>query len=101
MVRRIKGRAQQVIHGRINDSEIFCRPGLEDFDACQENAGIADQIAARLEHQFQSATTDAAQDFAHVRTRIRRDFFVVADAEAATKVEMADRDAFGRQCVDQ
>jgi len=58
-------------------------------------------IAARLEHQGQRAAGDALAHRGDVVAGQRRGFVLVAHAEAAAEVEVADRDAALGEAVDQ
>jgi hypothetical protein len=91
----VERRAHQVVHGGVDDGEILGFALFQVFDASQQQAGVADQSAARFEDHLQAATGQLVEQ----RRQVGGDGWlhllgVVLDTEAATEVEVVNVDAF-------
>ena len=75
---------------------------LEELDAGEQQAGIADQAATRFEDDLEAAPGQLVEQRVQVGSNGRLHLVVlVLDTEAATEVEVVNGDAFGGQLVDQ
>ena len=97
----IEGRAHQVVHGGIDDDEVFVAVLFDEFHTGQQCARIADQAAAGFQNQFQAA---AAQEFLHgcgIGGQIGCFFVLIDDADAAAQVDVLQTDSVCGQLVDE
>ena len=102
MPRVVERGTQQIVHRGVDDREALRGARLQELDAREQHAGVADQPPARLEQQPLAAP---AEELAHHRARSRRSgtgvLVAVANAEAAAQVDVRQRDAVGAQPVDE
>ena len=97
----VQGRPQQVVHARVHQREVVLWRGLEVLHSGQHQARIGGNGAAGLEHQAQLAVTDLPADRGDIVRYRRWCLVLVGDAEATPQIEVADRDAFCRELVNQ
>ena len=74
---------------------------FDEFDARQQRACIADQTAAGLENQFQTACTHQFLNFFGIRAQIRHIFVLVNNTDTAAQVQVFQHNTFICQLVDQ
>ena len=86
---------------RVDHGEVALGAMLEIFHARKQHAGIADQRASRLQQDVLAPSTQRVQQCGDVAIRRRRLLVLIADAQAATEIEMLELDAFGGEPVDQ
>ena len=98
--RFVKRRAHQVVHRRVDDGETLAIAGLEELDAGQQQAGVADQAAAGFEYHFEAAAGQLVEQRVQVGSHSRLHLVVlVLDAETAAEVKVVNPDAFRGQLV--
>ena len=96
----VERRPLEIVHRRIDDGEILALARFQEFDAGQQQAGVADQAAAGFEHDLEAASNQPVEQ----RGQIGSDRWLylvvlVLDAEAAAEVDVADADACRGQLV--
>jgi len=99
--RLVQRRTDQVVHRCIDDGEILVRGVLEILHAGQQQAGVGDDGAARLEHQRQATAFDALAHGLDVVTGQRWLFVAIAHPETAAQVQVTDLDAARGEPIDQ
>ncbi len=97
----VERRTQQIVHRRVDDREIARRAGLQVRDARQQHARIADEAAARLEQQPLAPAVEQRAHHRGVVVDADRRLVAIADAEAAAEVDVVQRDALGRERIDE
>ena len=97
----VQGRADQVVHRRVDDGEILVLGVLEVLHAGQQHAGVGHDVPARFEDQGQIAVAQALAHGLDVVAGQGRDFIAVAHAEAAAQVQVIEQDAAIAETVDQ
>ena len=73
---------------------------LEVFDPCEEEAGVADDGAARLEEERDAEAGEPLREMAAIGPKFEGILVALADAEAAAQVHVFERNAFGAERVD-
>ena len=91
----------EIVHRGVDDGEVLRVAALEILHPREQQAGVAYQVAARLENQPLRAIVQARQQGFDVGARRRRCFVAVADAQTATHVDVLERDAVPRQGIHQ
>lgn len=99
--RLIQRRADQVVHRRVDDGEVFMFGVLEVLDLRQQHAGIGDDETARLEHQRQVTSVQALAHSLDVVGSQWRLFIAIAHAQTTTEIDVAQVNAAVAQTVDQ
>ena len=74
---------------------------FDELNSRQQRACIADQTAAWLKNQFQTACTHQFLNFFGIRAQIRHIFILVNNADTAAQVQVFQHNAFVCQLVDQ
>ena len=99
----VERRPDQVVHRRVDDQEVLRVAFLHEDHFRDEDAGIADDQPARLEHHLQAELGDVlAHDFGIGIGQGRRAVVdAVGDAEATAEIDMVDGVAVGAQRADQ
>ena len=98
----VKCRAHQVIHCRINDGKTLAFAGLEEFDAGQQQAGIANQPTAGFQHHLEAAPGQLVEQGSQIGShRWLSLVILVTNSQAAPEVEVVDFDTFHGQLVNQ
>ena len=89
----------QVVHRGVDDDEILGVAMLHIDHAGDEDAGVADDHPARLEHQRAAEIMRHPLDHRGIGRRRRRRFavHVIGNAEAAAEIDMRDGVAVGAQ----
>ena len=98
---RVKGlvhrRSRQVVHGGIDDAEVLLLAGLEVQHLGHADARIADQRAARFDHELavaEAARVELARTACcHSASAAGGCVAVVVDAQAAAEVDVVQRNA--------
>src|SRR5690242_9934857 len=90
MMRVVKCRANEVVHGGVDDHKVLGLAVLYEQNTRHQNSGIADQETAGLEDQ---STIEVAGRLLHdlgIGLRMRRRLIVVpvGNAEAAAEIDM-------------
>ena len=98
-MRLVQRRADQIVHRSIDDDEILGVAVLHIDHARHQDAGIADDHPARLEHQRAAEIVRHPLDHRGIggRQRRRRAVRVIGDAEPAAEIDMRDGVAVGAQ----
>ena len=98
-MRLVQRRADQVVHRRVDDDEVLGVARLHIDHAGDQDAGIADDHPARLEHQRAAEIMRDALDHRGIGVGRRRRFavHVIGNAEAAAEIDMRDGVAVGAQ----
>ena len=98
-MRLVQRRADQIVHRGVDDDEILGIAALHIDHACDQDAGIADDHPARLEHQRAAEIVRHALDHRGIGGRRRRRFavHVIGNAEPAAEIDMRDGVAVGAQ----
>ena len=95
----VQRRADQIVHRGIDDDEILGVARLHIDHARDEDAGIADDHPARLEHQRAAEIMRHPLDHRGIGGRHRRRLavHVIGNAEPAAEIDMRDGVAVGAQ----
>src|SRR5579875_3338266 len=80
--------AQEIVHRSVDDHEALGGGGLAVDDARDEHAGVADEGAARLEHERERQPREPGPERGRVSLRCGGRLLVVGDAHAAAQVEV-------------
>ena len=98
-MRFVQRRPDQIVHRGIDDDEILGLAMLHIDHAGNQDAGVADDQTARLEHQRTAEIMRDALDHGCIGVRRRRRLavHVIGNAEAAAEIDMRDRMAVGAQ----
>ena len=91
MKRLVHGWAGQVIHGRVDDAKVFLLAGFEVKHFGQAHASVADQRAARFNHQLFIAKTlyvDLLKQLLPQHVGLWWGVVVVVDAQATAKINV-------------
>src|SRR5579884_2383638 len=80
--------AQEIVHRAVDDHEALGGGGLAVDDARDEDARVADERAARLEHERERQPSQPGPERGGIGFRRGRGFLVVGDAHAAAEVEV-------------
>ena len=99
MMRLIQGRAQQIVHRRIDDDEPLVVAVLKVDHAGQKRAIIGDNRPSRLESELEPAIGEDAADQRAIGGEISGRAGLVIDSDAAAKVECRHRQPFAAQGV--
>src|SRR5690554_4297251 len=86
----VQCRADQVVHGRIDNGEVAMLGALQKLDPGQQYAGVGGNGAARLHDQFQLPITQPLGQRLDVIRWLRGLFLIVGHSQAAPHVQMAD-----------
>ena len=101
MERIVQRRTNQIVHGGVLDDVVLAARLLIVQDAADQQAGVADDEAARLQHQPALRLLHDRHDHLGEGGGRLRLLFAVVDAEAAAHVQHADRMALRPQLFDQ
>ncbi len=99
MIRLIQGRAQQIVHRRIDDDETLVVTVFQVDHAGQKRAIIGDNRPSRLESELEPAIGEDAADQRAIGGEISGRAGLVIDSDAAAKVECRHRQPFAAQGV--
>ena len=88
---RIQARADQVVHGAVDDGEVLVFGGLEEQHLGDKDAGVSGNGPARFDVHRQVAG-DVLEQGLHVIDRRRWRFLVVGDAQATAQIQMVNFD---------
>ena len=94
MKRLVHRWAGQVVHGSINDAKVFLLAGFEVQHLSYAHTGIADQRAARLNHQFfacKAMGINFGQQLLPQGIGFGRHVAFVVNAQASTKIDVCNR----------
>ena len=91
VVRVVERRADEIVHPGIDDDEGLGLAALHVEHARDQDAGIADDEAARLEDQPAAEPARRALDHGRIGVRVGRRLVVLAvgNAEAAAEIDVA------------
>ena len=84
----VERRTCEVIHGSIDDGEIFHLTRFEIFDAREQHARIANQATTWFEQNLQFAILELLQQGLQVVFDRWSRFVLIADAEATTEINV-------------
>ena len=101
MVGVVEAGTQEVVHPGVGDDKVLLAALLAVDDAGQEDPGGAGYIAAHLAQDLRPRRLERRADGVHELLRGRGLLVLVADAEAAADVEVADVEAAGLELVDE
>ncbi len=103
MVRVVERRADEIVHGGIDDGEGTLGAHLHVDDAGDENAGVTDNHTTGFEIELCTEIANRLFDDARIFVRMRRHVVatLVGHAEAAAEVDVIDGVAIGAQRADQ
>ena len=90
MVGAVQGRPDQIVHGGIHDQEGLVGIRLLVENLRQEDPGVADDRAARLEDQHAFEVLEERRDRLRKILGLRRDFILIGDPEPPADVQIAD-----------
>ena len=94
--------ADEIVHGRVDDDELFRFGRFAIEHAAEERASGADDGAAGFHHELQVVAGAAGADVLDVGGDVGFDLIrLVGDAEAATEVKMPDGHAAGAEAADE
>ena len=97
----VQGRADQIVHRGIDDDEVLAVAVLHMDHARHQDAGIADDQPARLEHQRAAEIVRDALDHRGIGVRRgrRRAIPVIGNAEPAAEIDVRNAVTVGAQHV--
>ena len=86
----IQRRAQQIVHGGIDDHKIFFGPGLDVLHRAQQHARISRTRATRLQCHGEIAvsTLQDGENRLHIIFRIRGCLIGIPDTHPAAQIQM-------------
>ncbi len=90
MVGLVEGRANQVVHARVDDDELLLTAGLAVQHAREQHARVPDEEAPGLHDQREARARGRRHDRLGERVGVDRQLVVVGDGEAAADVEVPD-----------
>ena len=98
----VQCRACQIVHGGIDNGEVFVFTMLQIFHFSQEHAGIADQATTRFQQDAQATTRQAIQKRTQIVCYNRFGLtFVIVNTQATAQVDVVQMNAFALQGVDE
>ena len=86
----IEGRADEIVHGAVDNDEAPGTALLHEHDAGQEVTLVADQITARLDRQPALEIADRVLHDLRILGEIRRRAAVIGNADPAAEIKMID-----------
>ena len=101
MVCLIQCGAHQIVHGGIDNHEIFLFAAFHILHACQQRAGIADQTAAGFQHQRLRPSGQKRLHGGGVCGQIGALFVLISNTDATAQIDVFQYDALPCQTVSQ
>ncbi len=101
MIGVVKGWPDQVVHRGIKNDKAFGLAILDIHNARNHHTGIASNQAARFERDVTAKVTDGFTHHLAIGIGQGRGFALIGNAKPATKIKIADIDAFGPKLFDQ
>ncbi len=84
----VERRADEIVHRSVYYDEKFFAIAFDVQDACEQDAGGADDGAAGFQQQAAFQIANVREDCAGVSVEVGRTFVGVADANAATQIQI-------------
>ena len=100
----VHGGARQIVHGGIDDAEVFFCAGLEVEHFAHANAGVAHEGSTRLQQDFALPHAARIQTFQHAVQQLvdgGRCLVVVGNAQPTAQVDVVQGDACGLHLLHQ
>ena len=82
MIRVVKRRADEVVHRRVHDEEIFFARAFDVFDTCDEDARVAGDETSGFEQDFHAERLEQRHEARGIFCGVKM-FFAAADLHQA------------------
>src|SRR5690554_3260192 len=97
----VQSRPDQIIHGRINNSEIPVRRALQILNPGYQNAGISRYGPTWLQYDFKFPVSHALQQCFDILSRLGRLLLIVGNAQTTTHINMMNPDTLPLKLIDK